>query len=376
VAVVAFSQVRTDKGRGAEPKRRRWEDRDRELAVLSLAATVSSLVRIGVGRVVVVGSHPEDPGFVSEAFRLVTGDGGAGGPAKAGEEEEEEQRRGEESSGEDAPAARAGGTALAFALAPPDLARSARRSNNVPRAALAGLQLALRGDRGPEWTARWLGRGGGGGGGDPAGRRQYWKYVYYTEADSPLHARMSSLPRVRRALDSGLVLVPHRLQLIPYEGDIPDFALHLRPENSTHRLVPADFKTPILLQGDDDGASWQGAGGEPAAAGGEKNGSAARPRPAYRHCCDAQTGDDKPGTAGLKIRTLWWRQGWARGRPGAAGNHSRLEPYDFVRLSGGTGITAVAGTNQGRRCIPSASPCVRRARGRRPAGAGRVKDLP
>jgi hypothetical protein len=194
------------------------------------------------------------------------------------------------------------------------------------RAALAVLQLALRASRGPEWTARRLGCGDGGRA-DPA-RRQYWKYVYYTDADSPLHSRPSSQPRIRRALDSGLVLVPHRLQLLPYEGDIPDFALHRRPENSTRRLVPADFKTPILLQsggGGGDDALWQGTGGGTAAGGGEKGGSAARPRPAYRHCCDAQKGDDKPGK-GVKIRKKWRRRGWARG---GLANRSRPQSYDL-----------------------------------------------
>ncbi|KAJ1446980.1 hypothetical protein M885DRAFT_576751 [Pelagophyceae sp. CCMP2097] len=75
-----------------------------------------------------------------------------------------------------------------------------RGSKMLPKATLAGLQRALRGQGGAN---EWLG-----------GTRP--RYVYFTESDSVVHVRRPAA--VRATLDAGpksTIIVPHRLQGIP-----------------------------------------------------------------------------------------------------------------------------------------------------------------
>lgn len=331
IAVVSFSQVQLDDDE-------RIADRDQEISTLALAATVSSILQVGVGRVVVVGSDPrKDRPVVREAFRRVAAEGAAftadGDP--------------------DAVVAKVGGdTELLFAPVSSEMCKTELEPNNVPRGTLAGLHRALShhqhhplpgnessggndgaGGDDDTWTTKWLGD-------DPG----YWKYVYYSEGDTLLQTRRSVFKDLAAKMDEGLVLAPSRLQLIAYEGDIPDFSRYHEPNEyrEDYRLVPADFKTPLVLNSGELVTTAE----------------AASKLIPYQHCCDEQKGDYKPGKVdGIRCSNGdWWYQcGFNK-----EGNHSRLEPYEFIRLSRGTGITALASTEHGRRCIPSRVPCRRR----------------
>jgi hypothetical protein len=311
IAVVAFSQVQFD----AEPTNARWSAselaaRDRNVSLLSLGATLASLVRVGMGRIVVVGSDPNDEPVVHETFRLLQ----APTPTQS-----------EESADSHPPVVRhVHDTQLTFALVPQHMVNSTGLSNNVPRGTLAGLQHAFEGAD-AHWTQHWLG--------DDA---SYWKYVYYSEADTLLQTRPSVLRHIQRKLDEGLVVAPHRLQLIAYEGDVPDF--HLQ---SKQRLVPTEFKTPLVINSGEVMVSEE-----------EDENDNSEDGP-YQYCCDALEFNYRPGRTDYPpCGDFWYRCGWSNG-----GNHSRLEPYQFIRLSDGTGITALSATEHARRCHPSRVPC-------------------
>jgi hypothetical protein len=311
VAVVAFSQVKFD----AEPTNARLSAselaaRDRNVSLLSLGATLASLVRVGMGRIVVVGSDPNDEPVVHETFRLLQA------PTPTQSEESVDSRP---------PVVRhVHDTQLTFALVPQHMVNSTGLSNNVPRGTLAGLQHALEGTD-ARWTQHWLGM-----------NASYWKYVYYSEADTLLQTRPSVLRHIQQKLDDGLVVAPHRLQLIAYEGDVPDF--HLQ---SKQRLVPTEFKTPLVINS-----------GEVMVSEVEDENDNRKDGP-YQYCCDALEFNYRPGRTDYPpCGDFWYRCGWSNG-----GNHSRLEPYQFVRLSDGTGITTLSATEHGRRCHPRRVPC-------------------
>jgi hypothetical protein len=306
VAVLAYSQIRS---------RSSDKSRDQTLSAAVLSATVASLQKAGFGRVVVVGSDSADVNVAHLALWML----------RLGDHNNTEQQ---ERSSID----------LAFALAPPDLVNSTYLTNNVCRGALAGLQRALSAlsnssasdiSSSSDWKRQWLGDV------DPG----YWRYVYYSEFDSPLQTRPSVLGRMRDLLDEGSILVPRRLQLVGYEGDVPDEFRSQVPA----RLVPIDFQTPLVLNSADVRVSTAAS----EVPDGNDTGIV------YQHCCDALEGKRRPGMTDFeRCGSFWYMCGY-----GKRGNHSRLEPYRFVRLSHGIGITTLAGTEQGRRCIPSFVPC-------------------
>jgi hypothetical protein len=315
VAVVAFSQIQFD----AEPTNARLSAselaaRDRNVSLLSLGATLASLVRVGMGRIVVVGSDPNDELVVRETFRLLQA------PNVSSEESADSR----------SPFVRQiHDTHLSFALVPQHMVNSTGLSNNVPRGTLAGLQLAFEGTD-AHWTQHWLGM-----------NASYWKYVYYSEADTLLQTRPSVMRHIQQKLDDGLVVAPHRLQLIAYEGDVPDF--HLQ---SKSRLVPTDFKTPLVIN---SGEVMVDAEDEDEV---DEDTNNANDGP-YQYCCDALEFNYRPGRTDYPpCGDFWYRCGWSNG-----GNHSRLEPYRFMQLSDGTGITTLSATEHARRCHPSRVPC-------------------
>jgi hypothetical protein len=193
---------------------------------------------------------------------------------------------------------------------------------NLPRGALAGMQEALSGND-PSWTHAWLGR--------PNISDQPFRDLYLTEPDTLLLTRPTTLPHLRRLLDEGLVLAPHRLQPLPYQGDVPDSTL-----NDTFISVDewSAVNRPI------------------------------RTLDALHHhdaCCDEQAKWYRPGSDPHlygKCDDQWWRCGFST----HPGDHSRvLDHYDLIVPSHGIGVTTLAGTGHGRRCIPAHnSRCVRK----------------
>jgi hypothetical protein len=303
VALVAFQQYKV---RGVQDGG--LQRRSQQLTVASLSATIASLIQAGMGRVVVVGHDQQQESerpLVREAFSRFAPD-------------------------------QASGTQLAYVTVSDDMVKTDFMSVNVPRGALLGLRRALE-ENDPEWTAQWLGP-------DATRSTHPWRFVYLTEPDTILHARPSSLPVVERMLEKGMILVPHRLQPVPYEGDVPE-------SNQSHTFISkvqvAESKSPTILQLD---AAQSGAVA----------------------CCDEQMGTLRPGpkaatAAGLGSQCgwdRWWLCGFAdqQKQPSSGhnvshpnrGNHSLiLDHYQLIRLRQGTGVTLLSGSSHGRRCFPT-----------------------
>lgn len=195
IALIAFQQYKQEDGTYASESRR--------LTISSLAATISSLVQVGMGRIVVVGYEFDDETVVRATFREL------GAPTSAVQ-------------------VSLLGSELDYVRVTPDMVVSKYEPVNLPKASLYGLRHAMVGND-TRWTQQWLGS-------NPL----QWQYVYLTEPDTMLNTRPSALPHLKTALQDSLILAPHRLQPIPFEADVPESPL---PDT----FVPADFKTPIQL---------------------------------------------------------------------------------------------------------------------------------
>ena len=195
VALIAFQQYKQKDGS--------YFNESRRLTISSLAATIASLVQVGMGRIVVVGYDVDDETIVRATFRELGASMTASQVSLLGSE-------------------------LAYVRVTPDMVVSKYEPVNIPKASLYGLHRAMAGND-TQWTQRWLGT-------NPL----QWQYVYLTEPDTMLNTRPSALPHIEAALQDSLILAPHRLQPIPFEEDVPESPLR-------DTFVPADFKTPIPL---------------------------------------------------------------------------------------------------------------------------------
>jgi hypothetical protein len=164
-------------------------EKESQLRIHSLAATLASLWQVGMGRVVVVGGQREDEEAAHVAFDLI--------------------RSKTKSSME-----------LSFVIS--NNATTGLSNNALtPKQAIGGLQLALNGKLNVSHTQEWLG--------DTPKR---WKYVYFTEPDLILSSRPGSIEALSSQLQSGSILAAHRLQPIPHALDFPGF-------EDLRRVVPA-----------------------------------------------------------------------------------------------------------------------------------------
>jgi hypothetical protein len=322
LALVAFQryQVRGHDEPSDEALRRRSD----QLTVSSLSAAIASLRQAGMGRIVVVGHDQQEDAerpLVHQAFKRFA-------PNST------------ESASANHDIMDAHGTQLAYVTVSDDMVKTQFMAVNVPRGALLGLRLALEGaDR--EWTTQWLGH-------NVTESVHAWKFVYLTEPDTILHARPTSLASMERMLQKGMILVPHRLQPVPYEGDVPE-------SNQTHTFISreqvARSTAASILELDAADSNVA--------------------------CCDEQRGALRPGpnaaaAAGLGAQCgwdRWWLCGFGSQQPNTSshshqGNHSLiLDHYQLIRLRQGTGVTLVSGSSHGRRCFPALNAtCTRRIR--------------
>lgn len=288
----------------------------RELTTLSLAATIESLRRAGYGRVVVSGTgdvRSPDYALVQDAFRTLV-----------------EQHTNSESSSDRA-ITNIGHLEVGYAAAPVEYMRTSSISKNIPKAAIMGLRDAFlnaekdaseqSGDTIQNMT-KWLGT---------RHPPSYWKYVYLTEPDSLLQTRPSALAGLAAEMNKGYVLLPHRLQPIPHESDVRGMS------KTDGRFVhETDFPNVLEL---DTTIQWD------------------TDNENHDACCDENRGPNhKPGKpptmdAGT-CNHFFYACGFLKSAQSEVDPHRRLRPYGLMRLSGGTGISSLAGTVHGRRCIP------------------------
>ena len=266
----------------------------RMLTISSLAATMASLLQAGFGRVVVVGYQDDDSQVVQETFRYLRSRGKL--DAIAGS-----------ISVEATPITMIGRMEVGYVRATTEEVTSSNVAINVVKGALTGLQRAFKGELSDERGREWLGS---------KRDSSHWRYVYLTEPDMLLQTRPRALSELRDALDQGLILAPHRLQPIPHEYDVKGMTDHTR-------YLPATGNYSKVVELD----TLQGG-----------------------VCCDEHAGPFYPGLQLFpRCGTFWWQCGFGyRARK----DHSRLAPYQFMRLHSGTGVVNLAATAHGRRCIP------------------------
>jgi len=266
------------------------------LTIASLAATLASLLRVGMGRVVVFGHLSDDVHMVQRAFALLRN-----GAADSNERASQTAL----------PTSQIGPMEVGYIRAK-DPPLTFDNDLNIPKAALLSLRRSLKGNSNKEERDLWF----GGTNGDSR-----WKYVYLTEPDTILKARPSALLAFGESIGQGRIAVPHRLQPIPHEFDATgagvDPSRYLPSSGAFGEVVVLDTK------GDDS-------------------------------CCDG--GGHKPGILLGKCGTFWWICGFDTEEEGddPFQRHKRLVPYQLMRLVGGTGFVSLAGTEHGRQCIPRA----------------------
>jgi hypothetical protein len=311
VAVVAFQAYAEPGSRHDEKLNRRCRD----LTVASLAATLSSLVQVGMGRIVVVGHEKErvlEEPQILEAFDLLA--------VQANDNSGADSGKGSTMAMANERVVR--GSRLAYVTVPTDMVRTDFVSANMPRGALLGLHRAFT-DNNHSWTRDWLGEEAL----DPlTPPESLWKFVYLIEPDTFLHTRPRTVATLAKMLHDGYVLAPHRLQPIPYQSDFPNStAWHTLL--GEEQLSSSPFPTIATLDARTDA------------------------------CCDEQKGAHRPGShqaVGSNCGDFWWLCGFNENQGEERfGNHSRiLDHYHLMRLRRGTGVTTLAGSEHGRRCLP------------------------
>jgi len=211
-----------------------------------------------------------------------------------------------------------------------------KNSYNIPRGAVIGLQKALMGKLDSiKEQDDWLGRNYD---------LKYWKYVYLTEPDTILNLNHNLLPLIRKALDDGISLFPHRLHPLPHETDLPtnntfNRGLYLPNHPPFSNITTLDPFGDNYISCCDDGLS----------APGKQNWT-------IHHGPRSETVNE-----GCKGR--WWECGFIEHDGSTEFNmteviqgHARLLTYRFMRLHNGIGIS-FGTNNQGRQCIPSKTSC-------------------
>jgi len=279
--------------------RQRQKARESILTMQALVATVTSLYRAGIGRVVVVGRRRQQPDLVTAAFKLI--------------QRHVIVRSGSGDEGHD----RNSTMELAYLWG---LNETTEKLDKVPlpKFAIRKLQLALNGDLDESEIRSVLGKA-----------PSQWKYVYFSEPDLILHLRPSVLSQLRGQLDRGNVVSAWRLHLTPHEADFP----HYRYPSRMLPIGIGNFSDFVDLDPRSDsccdgGNYWPGLDGDAAA-------------------------DDDDGCRGRWYACGFKKRGAGRNvsHAEAIEAHRRLLEYPMIRLRSGLGVPVVH--NHARLCRPS-----------------------
>ena len=185
----------------------------------------------------------------------------------------------------------------------------------MPRVALRGLQLAMRGNHSLE-RQRWLG----------SGDTDKWKFVYFSEPDLILHARPSAMNALTIIMNEGKTLSGHRFQPVPHQQSFPGYD---RPE----KVLPHNYSRLIEMDPLSDNQS----------------------------CCDAgKYYFSNPSNRSKPLRNklcgwkwLWWQCGFLKkdqnySDPAVVKELHKSLNYHFYFLKSGTGFPLV--DNHQRTC--------------------------
>ena len=291
------------------------------LTVVNVAATVASLTRHGIGRIVVVGEDTSErrtsQALVQAAFRLVNLlVSSTSGLDKDWEQiisqliQQEEERLQSNLQAD----MKIGDSSVTFANVNVTYSWIIEGTNTtnymtlVPKAALDHLQQALRGEA-PNPDI-WLGSGK---------TPDDYHYVYLTEPDTILQMRPSAVESLRQEMDKGHFLAPHRFQPAPHETDLLGY-------KDNRAWIPnyGIMSNVTAIRSDSDA------------------------------CCD--DGIHRPKDDFPRCSSNWWACGYTQdilSHEDRVTKHERVHPYALIRLGDpGTNLVLHAATNHGRRCIP------------------------
>lgn len=195
-----------------------------ELTKTVLTATLKSLQRAGLGRVVVVSTidtsdyEPRDVSF--------------------------------------------GKTHVVYIKVDPATTKTEFIENNMPHGAIANLQNAVRNN-----DVTWLGE-----------NPMRWRSVLLTEPDMILHVKESSIHDLAKAVETGFTLAPHRLQPIPHPSDAKAVE---HPISTSSRA----FNVVIVDNHDAKCMDMDGSGGWKTNHPGPADGGMCRDNPGMEGCC-------------------------------------------------------------------------------------------
>lgn len=262
-----------------------------DVMVSVLSATVTALLQHAVKRVVVVGYFNLDSTLVVRVFNLLSN-----------------RRLSFDEKSLPFQDFYVGSSEVAFVHT--TNVKSHHLATNVPHGALKGLQEELRfgEDNSLQTTPHpnndtigsFLGRNF---------QATDFEYVYFTEPDQMLHARLAS--SFWKEMDDNRIIIPHRLQPIPHPDDLINVTI---PEYWHLKSMPSNHSAPISLDRsiDDDA------------------------------CCDF------PDDYGKQTCNNFW---WICDFEIVNGNFSYFEAFEFIKLTTqGTGIVTLAGNCHGRIC--------------------------
>jgi hypothetical protein len=382
--------------------------RDQLMSYHSLAATISSLWSVGFGRVVVVSLNENGSEYTRGACEVLKVSSSSSNSSSNGDEIEvvvninsnsSSSSSSSNNSSDDVNTNRTIAT-IGYKINNKDVDHHLERTmdiahvhitdqslyetsnikKNIPRAAVAGLWMAMTGkfnsnndntvntadddddtsnDIIKEERSKWLGRNHD---------FDYWKYVWLTEPDSILNMNTNLLSSFKDSLDEGIALFPHRIHPLPHEINLSkDMIPHLDRGKYLPNSYPFNVSELVCDGGDaDEGGSYDN----------------------YIACCDA--GRQWPGNKcwrkekiykGEKLMELckekwrrdeerkcafWWSCGFKEQNTTTTNTtaeteliierHHNLLEYKWKRIKDGIG--AVFGSaNNGRTCIPSKIPC-------------------
>ena len=312
------------------------DDISRQVWVMGLAATITSLLKHGVGRVVVVGYYKYDPILTRKAFRYILRH------HPEYQQYQYELKNNNKSSATTRSAndminyfipelnvdtnisihepfsVKYGETELAYVHT--NDVKTTAVATNIPKGALKGLKTALTGNTTSDDIIAWLG----------SDNHDKYKYIYLTEADQILNTRLdaSTGPAYKKELDDGRIIVPHRLQPIPHALDLDGIALPPPGPNDTRSKKGTKSQKKNVIQGLSETEE-------------------------FVHDLDIQTDSCCDTNQRLSSRKkygmthFWWMHGF-----GKKTTFDYLKEYDFMRLIQGTGIVLLAATEHSRKCHP------------------------
>jgi hypothetical protein len=344
----------------------------KHLTIVNLAATIASLVQVGCGRVVVVAGKDHEQETLSTlqaAIRLLRKQSNSLNFLANDEtgvlhqvihqQEVVNEKKKQEELLQKPFLEFIGSTEIGFVdtnVIYPDNWNVNKTVKNVPRAALTGLHEALLGHLPPTQQERWLGSSRSSSP-RPDDDSSAWKYVYLTEPDTLLQTRVDAFSIFQKAMDEGMILLPHRFQTIPHEYDLQGYkdARFYLPALGPFQNVSSIHAPSVVVP-----ASIPADSSTPTRASIEHDNVIRRHRGA---CCDG--GKTRPWQRYRKCENgFWYLCGFHHAmslnitesgippKEDLLESHFLLFDYRLMQLSSGSNLVSLAGTEHGRRCFP------------------------